>query len=180
MMTKESAQSFSVWLLKTHPDLFYAIAKQQNPGLNGISDVLSNIGGAFSSAVSSVGSWVSNPENLKSLTSLAGTYFSTQAAQNVADAQLAALQTQTNRAQAGQPAAPISYGYDANNNLVPVYTGTNTLPGLGTQVSLPSGQYGYTLSSSSLNALQPSFLQKYGLWLGVGGAALFVAYLAIG
>lgn len=178
-MTKDSAQSFAVWLLNTHPELFYTVAKRQNPGLNGISDVLSNIGGAFSSAVSSVGSWISNADNLKSLTSLAGTYFSTQAAKNVANAQLAALQTQADRAQAGQPAAPITYTQDPNGNLVPVYTGTTPLPGLGTQTVLPSGQVGYALTNTSLAALQPSFLQKYGLWLGVGGVALVFAFIAL-
>jgi hypothetical protein len=178
-MTKDSAESFAVWLLNAHPDLFYNIAKKQNPGLSGISDILSNIGGAFSSAVSSVGSWVSNPANLQSLTSLAGTYFSAQAAKNVADAQVAALNTQAQRAQAGQPAAPISYATDANGNYVPVYTGTTPLPGLGAQTVLPSGQVGYTLSSTAFNALQPSFLQKYGLWLGIGGAALLVAFFAL-
>ena len=175
MITKHSAQSLAVWLLAEHPALFYAAAKQANPTLGAFSDILSDVGGAFSSAVSSVGNWLSNPENLQSLTKLAGTYFTTQAAKDAASAQVAALQTQTQRAQAGQPAAPISYTYDANNQPVPVYTGTTPLPGLGAQVSLPSGQVGYTLTPQALATLQPSFLQKYGLWIAGGGVLLVAA-----
>ena len=178
MVTTKSAQSFAIWLLNEHPALFYAIAKKQSPGLNGLSDVLSNVGGAFSSAVSSVGSWLSNSQNIASLTSLAGTYFATSAAKSAADAQVAALQTQASRAQAGQSAAPISYMYDANNNPVPVYTGGTVIPGLGQQVSLPSGQIGYTLSPTALNSLNPSFVQKYGLWL-IGGGAILVGVMIL-
>lgn len=172
MITQQSAESLAKWLLTTHPSLFYAIAKGTNPQLGAFSDIVSNVGGAFSSAVSSVGSWLSNPQNIASLTGLAGTYFAANAASEAAKAQAAALQTQVNRAQAGQTAAPITYAYDANNNPVPVYTGSTAIPGLGSQVPLPSGQLGYALSPQGLNALQPTFLQKYGLWLGVGALAL--------
>lgn len=172
MITSKSAQSLAVWLLTEHPALFYAIAKRQTPALGAFSDILSDVGGAFSGAVSSVGDWLSNPENIKSLTGLAGTYFASQAAKNAANAQVAALQTQVNRAQAGQTAAPITYAYDANNQPVPVYTGTTAIPGLGTSVVLPSGQAGYTLSPQALQALQPSFLQRYGLWIAGGAVAL--------
>lgn len=175
MVTTKSAQSLAIWMLTEHPGLFYAVAKHVNPQLSGFSDILSNVGGAFQTAVSGVGKWLSNPTNLQSLTGLAGTYFSAQAAKSAASAQLAALNTQTERAQAGQTAAPISYAYDANGQPVPVYTGSAAIPGLGAQVALPSGQVGYALSPTSLNALQPSFLQKYGLWLGVGAGALLIA-----
>jgi hypothetical protein len=174
MITQASAQSLAKWLLTEHPSIFYAIAKGTNPSLGAFSDILENVGGAFSSAVSSVGSWLSNPQNIQSLTALAGTYFAANAASDAAKAQARALQTQVDRAQAGQTAAPITYAYDANNNPVPVYTGSTAIPGLGSQLPLPSGQIGYALTPQSLTALQPSFLQKYGLWLGVGAAGLLI------
>lgn len=176
-MTPDAAQSFAVWLLNTHPALFYAIAKQQNPSLSGLSDVLSNIGGAFSNAISSVGNWVGNSDNVKSLTSLAGTYFNAQSAGSAARAQQAVLQTQLSRAQSGQAAAPIAYAYNAQGQPVPVYTGTTPIASLGAQTILPSGQVGYQITPQALQTLSPSFLQKYGLWLGLGGAAAFVALL---
>lgn len=178
-MNAQSAQAFSVWLLKEHPGLFYAVAKHVSPQLGGFSDILSNIGGAFTNAVSGVSDWVSNPDNVKSLTSLASTYFAAQAAQANAKTQLAVLNTQVQRAQAGQTPAPISYAYDANNQPVPVYTGTNALPGLGSPLMLPSGQPAYAMSSSSLNSLQPSFVQKYGMWLAVGGAAALLVFASL-
>lgn len=178
MTTKKSAQSLALWLLKEHPGLFYGIAKHANPKLAGFSDILSDVGGAFSGAVSSVGDWLSNAENIKSLTGLAGTYFATSAAKEAANAQVAALQTQAQRAQAGQNAAPITYAYDQNGQPVAVYTGATAIPGLGAQVPLVSGQVGYALSPTALSSLQPSFLQKYGLWL-IGGGAALVAVLAL-
>lgn len=177
MITQKSAQSLAVWLLTEHPGLFYTIAKQVNPSLGAFSDILSDVGGAFSSAVSSVGSWLTNPENIKSLTGLAGTYFAASAAKDAAQTQAQVLAAQAQRAQTGQTAAPITYAYDANNNPVPVYTGSTAIAGLGQQVVLPSGQVGYTMSPTALNVLQPTFIQKYGLWLLAGGSAL-VAVLA--
>ncbi len=179
MITQTSAQSFAVWLLKEHPALFYAVAKHSNPSLGAFSDILSNVGGAFSTAVKGVGTWISNPENMKSLVALGGTYFATQAAKDAANAQIAMLQTQADRAQSGQTAAPISYTYDAAGNPVPVYTGSSLIPGLGNQVALPSGQLGYTMSPNALATLQPSFIQKYGLWLVGGGVVLVGAFILL-
>jgi hypothetical protein len=173
MITTKSAQSLAVWLLTEHPALFYQVARTVNPKLGAFSDILDNVGGAFSSAVSGVGNWLSNASNIQSLTSLAGTYFATQAAQDAAKAQMAVLQTQTQRAQAGQGVAPITYAYDANGQPYPVYTGSTGLPALGSQVALQSGQIGYAISPTALNALQPSFIQKYGLWIGGAAIALF-------
>lgn len=176
MMTKSSAQSLAVWLLTEHPALFYAVAKHVNPTLGDFSDILSNVGDAFSGAVSSVGDWLGNSDNIKSLTTLAGTYFAAQAAKSNASAQNAVLQTQIARAQTGQPAAPIAYAYNAQNQPVPVYTGTpSPTLGLGNQILLPSGQPGYAVSPQTLNTLTPSFIQKYGLWLIGGGVALVAA-----
>lgn len=174
MMTAQSAQSFAVWLLKEHPAVFYAIAKHEDPNLGAFSDILSNIGSAFSTAVSSVSKFVGNPENVKSLTSLASTYFAAQGAKANANAQSAILDLQLQRAQAGQPAAPIAYTYGAQDQPIPVYTGSTPLPALGQQMSLPSGQTGYTITPQALNALSPSFIQKYGLWLGAGAVALLL------
>lgn len=179
MMTPRSAQSFSVWLLKEHPALFYSIAKKQNPSLGDFSDIFSSIGSAFSGAVDSVSSWVTNPENVKSLTTLASTYFAASAAKSNANAQTAVLNAQLARANTGQPAAPITYAYNAQNQPVPVYTGTpSPALALGSQVLLPSAQVGYTVTPQTVSSLTPSFLQQYGLWL-VGGGLVLVAMLAL-
>lgn len=180
MMTRASAQSLAVWMLTEHPGLFYAVARHVNPRLGDFSDVLSNIGGAFSNAVSGVSDWITNSDNVKSLTSLAGSYFAAQAAKSNANTQLAVLNTQLARAQAGQTVAPISYAYNAQNQPVPVYTGSpSNVSGLGSQVVLPSGQLGYSLTPQSLSTLTPSFVQKYGLWLIGGGVALIAALALI-
>src|SRR6266850_1937901 len=95
-----AADAFAAWLYQTHPDLFLAAyhlaafgATPDTTGLGDISDFLSSIGTGVSSAVSSVGSFLTNTDNIKAIAGLAGSYLSAKTQQNVVNAQLARLQS---------------------------------------------------------------------------------------
>lgn len=109
-MTKQSAASFAAWLAKDQPQLFLALAKnagvpvQEN--LSGISDVLSAIGSGLSSAVKTVGSFVTSKEGMTTLSTLATTYLTTKAQQD-------AVKLQIKQAEAQEAAAPIQTSYNA-------------------------------------------------------------------
>ena len=159
-MNKQAADALANWLLHVHPEIFTAIAKKTIPhtaALSGVSDVLSSLGTDLSTAVSSVGSWVANPQNFQNLTGAATAYFNSQAP-SVANAQNAVFQTQLQRAQAGLSPAPITYAVNAQGQTYPVYNGN-------------------TLSPNTLQTLAPSFMQKYGLWLAFGGGALALIFI---
>lgn len=161
-MNKKSADEFAHWLSVTHPDVFYSIRRRVNPpvALGDWSDTLSSIGDAFSSSVSAVGTWVSQPSNVNALANVAGAYFKSQTPNpSLSSAQSSVLSTQLARAQAGLSPAPISYTTDASGQLVPVYS---------------TGGSNYGLTPTSLNKLNPSFLQKYGIILAIGGGAVLL------
>lgn len=156
-MNKPAADAFAHWLAENHPDVFVSVAKAAIPSLNqlsDISDMLSSIGSSFSDAASAVGDWVSNPQNIQSLSNVASAYFKTQGAAIQAHAQTAVLNTQLQRAQYGQIPAAISYQIN---------------PATGVQMPMYNGQ---PLSPQQLATLQPSFLQKYGIWLALAGAGV--------
>ncbi|MGH9760631.1 MAG: hypothetical protein ACREAC_07285, partial [Blastocatellia bacterium] len=127
-------------------------------------------------AVSDVGSWLSTPSNVNSLTNLAATYFKTQASAANANAQTAVLQTQVARANAGLAPAPITY----NSAGQPVYVpGASQVVPAGT---VPTGYTAtgapiYNVTPNTLASLGPNFLQQYGIWLLLGGAALVAAMI---
>ncbi len=169
MMTQKSAEAFAQWLLENHPDIFIAIAKKaiNTPQakaastpvkLGDISSVLSSIGTGLSTAVSGVGSWLSNSSNIQGLTGAASSYFNSQAAASVGNAQNAVFQTQLLRAQSGMAPAPINYSYNSSGQPVPMYNGS-------------------MLSPSTLQTLVPTFLQKYGLYLAIGAAGIALIFI---
>lgn len=164
MMTKAAALHFAHWMAQVHPEIFIAIRKKTLPvnhpvqGLAGISDVLSSVGDSLSSAASAVGDWVSSPNNVNALSSVATAYFKSQTPA-IGNAQNAVFQTQLQRGQAGLSPAPITYQQTASGQYVPVYN-QNT-----------------QLTPTMLQGLQPSFLQKYGLVLGVGVGAVVLLML---
>lgn len=158
-MTKAAALQFAQWLASVHPEIFVAIRKKTLPvshpvqGLGDISDVLSSVGDSLSSAASAVGDWVSTPSNVAALSNVASAYFKSQTPA-LGNAQNAVFQTQLQRSQAGLSPAPISYQQTASGQYLPVYA-NNT-----------------QLTPNMLQGLAPSFLQKYGLVLGVGVGAV--------
>jgi hypothetical protein len=177
MITPQAAHGLAVWLLQEHPNLFVVIRQHQKTGkvnlagLGDWSDALSSIGDTLGSAVSGVGNWLSNSANITALTNVGTAYLNNQAAQSV-------LQTQAARAQAGLMPAPITYTPAG----VPLYQptpGYTTPPFVGPQVQLPTGQYLPQLTPQALQTLQPSFLQKYGTWLMIGGAGVLALALLL-
>lgn len=173
-MNKKSADEFAYWLMNEHPNIFAAILKKQQPSLSGLSDwsdVMSSIGDTASSALSSVGDFLTNPSNVNALSNVAVSYFKSQTP-TIGIPQSAIFGTQLGLAQAGQPIAPITYAQNAQGQMVPVYMGNQTIPGLGAQIPLANGQMGYQVTPSALQSLSPSFLQKYGLMLAAGAVGL--------
>jgi hypothetical protein len=165
-MNINSANQFARWLQVTHPDIFRSILQRVQPVVAGMGDwtdtlstIASDVGSGISSAVGAVGSFVSNPANVNALSSVASAYFKSQTpSPTLASAQSSVLQTQLARAQAGLPPAPI--GYNASGQ--PVYQ---------------SASGAYSLTPSTLAGLQPSFLQKYGMILAIGGGAVLLLAL---
>lgn len=159
-MNKQAAYQFAQWLKGTHPEIFLSILRHTQPGaLGDISDTLSSIGDTLSSAVSAVGDFVSNPQNVASLSGAASAYFKSQTPV-AANAQGAVFSTQLQRAQAGLAPAPI--GYTSAYGSQPVYA---------------SGGQLYPVTATTLQGLQPSFLQKYGVILAIGGGAVLLLAL---
>jgi hypothetical protein len=108
--------------------------------------------GTVTSALSSVGSFLASATGLTALTNLGTAYFKSNTPQG------ATLNTQIGRVQAGVTPAPITYGYNAQGQLVPVLSqaGLNT-----------------PLTPSTLNSLLPSGLARYALPIGLGLLALW-------
>lgn len=117
------------------------------------------------SIVSGVGSFLSTPTGIKSLTDAASNFFKAQAAGSQAQTAQAVLQTQISRATANQNPAPIGYAQNP-------YTG-GVMPVLRTNNGV------VPLSQPGLASLLPTgasaFLSQYGLW--IGGAFLLVLLL---
>jgi hypothetical protein len=162
-MNKIAGQQFAHWLSLEHPDIFLSIRKHTLPvnhpaqALGDISDVLSSVGDSLSSAVSAVGDWVSTPSNVTALSSVASAYFKSQTPV-VGNAQNAVFQTQLQRAQYGQAPANITYAQNAAGQLMPVYNGQ-------------------ALTPQQLQGMQPTFLQKYGTVLAIGGGAVLLVMI---
>jgi hypothetical protein len=141
------------------------------------TSILGNLGSDVGGAISSVASFL-----LKGAAAVAPVAVAALQAKTAAgnqQVQAAVLAAQLGRAQAG--VAPANIAYTANGTPVYIPTanptgGLTTMPaGLGQQVTLPNGQVGYTLTQQALTNLAPSFLQKYGIWILGGGAAVALA-----
>lgn len=159
-MNKKAATQFAQWLKATHPDVFMSVLQHVQPvnHLGDFTDVLSSVGDAIGSAASSVGDFVSNPQNIQALSTVATAYFKSQTPNpSLASAQGAVFNTQLARAQAGLPPAPIAY-----SNGQPVYASAS-----GT----------YPLTPTGLSQLQPTFFHRYGMVLMIGGG--FVLLLGL-
>jgi hypothetical protein len=159
-----SYDKFAKWLAAVHPEVFKALYEKakgvplpkNTAGLGDISDWLSGVGDSLASAASAVGNFVSSPQGIATLSSLGTAYLNNQTASNV-------MQTQVLRAQAGQNPAPIQYVQNSAGQTVPV---------------VGSGIAQTQLTPQILQSFTPStFMGKYGLWIGVGAAAIVIIYL---
>jgi hypothetical protein len=137
-----------------------------------IGGALANAGSSVLGALGSVGSYLGSATGINMLGSIVKSYYSAQAATSNAQTQQAVLQAQIGRAAAGRSAAPITYTIGANGLPVPVYA-TQTAQGTVYQ----------PLSAQGIQSLTPSalsqFFGKYGLYIGLGGAALWAVSMAM-
>jgi hypothetical protein len=158
----------AAWIQEQYPELFASLAAHASAspggGLSGITDILSSIGSTIGNAATSVlsgvstvaksvGGFLSSSEGQQTLATLAAAKL--QANQN------SILQTQIARTQAGTAPAAIGTTYNpATGTYVPTMTTTT-----GQQIPL---------TQQALQSLQPSFIDKYGIWLLGGGLGLLV------
>ena len=107
----------------------------------------SSSSGGIGGALASVGGFLASATGLTSLTNLATAYYKSNTPQ------ASTIATQVARVTNGATPAPITYGYNAQGQLVPVLSraGINT-----------------PLTQSTLSSLIPSGLSQYALPIGVG------------
>jgi hypothetical protein len=180
----------AAWLAENHPDVFNELlVRATNPaggavrvqlappdiGLSGFTDTLSSIWGGISKAATTVAS------GLGTAVKGVGNFLGTEAGASVLatavalkyggkSTQASIIDTQYQRSQAGVTPAPIQTVYDQS-------TGTY-VPVLNQQTS--QGAVQYPLSNQILNQLQPSFIDKYGVWLIGGGIGLVLLVTLLG
>jgi hypothetical protein len=107
------------------------------------------VGSAIGSALSSVGSFLTSVPGLTSLSNLATAIFKANTPQ------ASTINAQVARVQAGANPAPITYGYNAAGQLVPI-------------LQTPSTNTGFALTPSSLSQLIPSSITPYLVPVGIG------------
>lgn len=181
---------FAAWLAEQYPDIFNELrVRAENPtgaarrvdlgpppvGLAGFTDTLSSIWGGITKAASTVAS------GLGTAVQGVGNFLGSQAGQNVLatavalkygsqSPQASIIGTQNQRSQSGVTPAPIQTVYDqATNTYVPVLNQQTT-----------AGQVQYPVSQQLLTQLQPSFIDKYGIWLIGGGVGLVLLITLLG
>ena len=190
MTPRPSYIAFAQWLQANHPPVFAMALNRARGGLGDIDDIdvsldtsiydstagadiiapdfstasvdLSAPAGATadiapgwtsSPAVSDVGSFLQNSSGLRTVLNAVNSAVSAPAAAQV-------IVTQAQRAAAGVAPANVTYTAVADPN-----TG---------EISAVPTMNGQTLTAAQIAALQPSFLQRYGIWLIFGAAALVV------
>lgn len=159
----------AAWLQENYPTVFNELAARAGapataPGLSGISDIFSSIGGAITSAAKSVASGLST--TIKTVGSVLGSpeggalLGSILAVKGAGSLTTQTIGTQYDRAQVGYSPAPIQTVYDpATGSYVPVYNN--------------QGQQ-YQVDQSVLRQLAPSFMQKYGVMIAAAGGLLLL------
>lgn len=170
----------AAWLGEQYPEIFQEIAiRALNPtgttsrvtlspppvGLSGFTDTLSTIWGGISNAagkiatglsstVQGVGNFLASPAGASALSAIAAAKYGTGSAQQ------SIIQTQLGRAGVGQTPAPIDTVYDTSTGTyIPV---------------LNQGNQQYPVSPQLLSQLQPTFIDRYGLWLAGGALGLIL------
>jgi hypothetical protein len=163
------------WLQEQHPEIFAELANRagaaQLSGLwdsisstvsswgSAIGSAASSIGSTLSKAAGAVGSYISTDEGKSVLSTLVSTKIQVDASKKIVDAQIA-------RANAGYSPLPIQTTYDPTTGAyVPTITNAQ-----GQQIALT----GQMLANAT-----PGFLDRYGLWVVGGGAALILVALLL-
>jgi hypothetical protein len=164
----------AAWLQEQYPDLFAELVQELSrraggQQLSGFTDILSSIGSAIGSAATTVWSGLSNTVQAVGgvlATKEGAGLLSSLAAIKLQSGANSILATQVARAGAGVAPAPIQTTYDPS-------TGTYV-----PTVTTASGQQ-VALTPQMLSSLQPSFIDKYGLWIAGGGAALLLGVVLL-
>jgi hypothetical protein len=130
-----------------------------------VGSTLSSAGSSVLGALGSVASYLTSATGLNNLSTIAKSYFGSQAASNTAQTQQAIVQAQIARTATGATAAPVTYTTNAQGQVVPVYA---TQTAGGTVYQPLSAQGIASLTPPSLSV----FISQYGLYLGVGAIAL--------
>jgi len=112
-----------------------------------------NTSGGLSGALASIGSFLTSTTGLTSLSNLATAVYKANTPQ------ASTIATQIGRVQAGTTPAPITYGYNAAGQLVPVLTKANTA--------------GVALTPQTLAGLIPSSLTPYVVPIVIGAVLLW-------
>lgn len=128
-MKYTNAKQLADWLMKNQPELFTALAQraEARAQLSGITDFFSSLGTGVANAASQVGSFITSPEGMKTLTGLTTVYLQNKSQKD-------ALNAQIKLAQAGMTLAPIATTTD-------VYGGTGAYyypPGGGPPIPMNS------------------------------------------
>lgn len=180
----------AAWLAENYPDVFNELlVRATNPtgaahavnlappavGLNGFTDTLSSIWGGITKAATTVASGLGTA--VKSV----GSFLGSEAGANVLatavalkygskSPQASIIDTQYQRSQSGVTPAPIQTVYDqTSGTYVPIL-----------QQQTPQGAVQYPISNQLLNQLQPSFMDRYGVWMVGGGIALILFVTLLG
>ena len=164
-----AGDAFALWIAQNQPDLFKALlqktaeqhAHRRGTGLSGITDWLSTVGSSIGSAAKNVGSFLSSPEGMKSLTSLSSVYLQTQAQKD-------ALRIQLAYAQSGQAPAPVQMMGTAPGTQTPYYIDPNT----GLRMALTPQLTNQLLPQQSFETVLP--------WILGGGGVLLLLFVMSG
>lgn len=185
-----AAAALALWLQENEPAVFallqQAAAKAKGkpaaPALGDWSSLISSIGSDLSSAVSDVGSYLQSSNGQSTLSSVIQQYLGS----NNTASQGQVLQTQAQRASAGQAPAAIGYAVTSSGQAVPVYTSSTLPPALAGSIaageSIPAttvtGQTGYTLTPAMTAGLAPSgfsaLLKSPIAWAAAAGLAYLI------
>ncbi len=175
MISQKVADSLAQWLLKDQPGLFVKLAQvarvvPKNTALGDFTDILSAIGSGISTAVSSVGSFLTSAQGLQTLSTLGATYMTTQAQKNALNVQLATTA-------ANKTAAPIQTVYNSQTGQYEaLYTTANGQQQVVTSNNAaqfyPTGAIG-----SQTIAATASGLTQYLPYIAIGGGLLVLMLL---
>lgn len=174
MINQNVANSLAAWLLKDQPALFVKLAQvtqvvPKNSALGDFTDILSSIGSGISSAVSSVGNFLTSTQGLQTLATLGSSYLTTTAQKNALNVQLAT-------AAANKPAAPIQTVLNpATGQYQAVYTTVNGQQQVITSNTVP--QFYPTGAIGAQTVAATSGISKYLPYIAVGGGVLLLLVL---
>lgn len=173
MISRNTGESLAKWLLKDQPGLFVKLAQVAqvvpSSGLGDFTDILSSIGSGISSAVSSVGSFLTSTQGLQTLATLGSSYMTTQAQKNALNVQLAT-------AAANKPAAPIQTVLNpATGQYQAVYTTVNGQQQVVTSQTAP--QFYPTGNIGAQTVAATSGLSQYLPYIAIGGGVLLLLLL---